>query len=332
MPDHKIKELIRKYLNGTITLEEEQLLDQWYASLGHKEDIYLSEAQSKRLRRKLWKEVQIKAVGAEGNIIKWPTFLRVAAAVTAITAISLYGILWYDESPSAGQQHMAFTNIINGSKDDMLISLPDQSKVTLSPGSRLVYNTNFNEKERKISLSGRASFEITHNPGKPFYVLTNEVITKVLGTSFSVTAFPQEAEVTVAVKTGRVSVFTNYDGAEQSAEEKNIILTSNHQLVYSRSEKKVQRTLVEEPEIIPEVEPRKTIRFEASPVTRVFGTLEEMYGIDIVFDEKALSGCFITTSIGEEEFYQRIDMICKIIGATYSLEDTSIVIHGNGCN
>ena len=55
-------------------------------------------------------------------------------------------------------------------------------------------------------LNGEAFFEVVKNPKKPFLVFTKDIVTKVLGTSFTVKAFDGDKEVKVMVKTGKVNV------------------------------------------------------------------------------------------------------------------------------
>jgi hypothetical protein len=204
--------------------------------------------------------------------------------------------------------------------------------VTLSPGSSLRYTDTFNNRDRRVQLSGQAFFEIFHNQQKPFYVFANEVVTKVLGTSFSVEAYPDGKDITVSVKSGKVSVYTRGDTDSALAESEKVILTPNQKAVYSRSENKVSRMLVRNPDIVIPQEEAKKIRFEGASASEIFVALEKMYGVEITFDEGKFSNCFLTTSVKGNDLYERIDVICDIIGATYAVEGTTIVISGAGCN
>lgn len=92
----------------------------------------------------------------------------------------------------------------NGSDKNELVFLPDGSKVTLVKGSRISYSRLMNGKKRKVCLSGEAFFDIAKNPEKPFYIYTQNMVIKVLGTSFRVRA--SAGKESVIVKTGKVSV------------------------------------------------------------------------------------------------------------------------------
>lgn len=85
------------------------------------------------------------------------------------------------------------------------ISLPDGSKVWLNAASSLKYPTSFHGK-RVVELTGQAYFEIAKNASQPFVVKVNEMEVQVLGTSFDIMAYPDEAVVNTTLLTGAVIV------------------------------------------------------------------------------------------------------------------------------
>jgi len=190
-------------------------------------------------------------------------------------------------------------------------------------------------------LSGEAFFEVTKNPNRPFVVYANELITKVIGTSFTIKAFPKDKEVTVNVKTGQVSVSvakqaTNPQTVSQR-ELEGIVLFPNQKAVLSRQDVRLVKSLVENPALIAiETPAHKPIRgsfeFDASPASSVFKAIELAYGVDIVFDETLFSTCEFTGNINDESLYEKLDIICKSIEAKYQILDAQIIISGKGCD
>ena len=88
---------------------------------------------------------------------------------------------------------------VGGNEQTQQIMLPDSSQVWLSSGSRIEYPKQFVKKERKVSVEGKAYFEITRDTDRPFYVTTETFTVKVLGTSFEVNAtkYSQTSDVTL---------------------------------------------------------------------------------------------------------------------------------------
>ena len=88
----------------------------------------------------------------------------------------------------------------------LTVKLPDGTVIKLNAGSKLIYPQEFTGNERNVSLYGEAFFEVVKNPDKPFVISTEGLKTKVLGTSFNVRSYPEEAEIKVAVLTGKVEI------------------------------------------------------------------------------------------------------------------------------
>jgi hypothetical protein len=203
--------------------------------------------------------------------------------------------------------------------------------VTLEPGGDLRYNEKFLTC-REVFLSGDAFFEVIKDPANPFYVYTNEITTKVLGTSFRVKAKQGEKEIVVAVKTGTVSVFAKSidDVLNNSVQE--ITLTPNQQVIYKRKEHVAVKKVVDEPQVIPG-RPILKDNYVNEPVIAILKMLGESYGVEIRFDEASLSECTLTSDIIESEgLYEQLEIICNALGGTYNIEnDASISIEANGC-
>jgi hypothetical protein len=114
---------------------------------------------------------------------------------------------------------------------------------------------------------------------RPFLVYSNEVVTKVLGTSFRIKAFDNESNVTVSVRTGRVSVYAK--SKDQTMNEE-VVIAPNQQIVFNREEQKLKKEIVPEPVPIAEVQPTSVrTKFEGAPVMQIFDAMQEMYGLKI---------------------------------------------------
>ena len=76
----------------------------------------------------------------------------------------------------------------------------------------------------------------------------------------------------------------------------------------------------------------KLMRFDEGSVAEIFDAIEKVYVVKIVFDRERFASCALTTSISDGGLYNRLDIICKAIGAEYTLNDHQIEIKGTGCN
>jgi transmembrane sensor len=223
-----------------------------------------------------------------------------------------------------------------GAFSDQVISLPDSSTFRLTQGSKLYYATDLGAAargRREVYLDGEAFFDIRKNPARPFYVYTGQVITKVLGTSFLVRSLSSDQTTNVIVKTGKVSVIRVddfYAHSSTGTEPGGIILTPNQEVVYDREKHQLNKTLTEKPEKLSAI-PDTAFVFNGTPVSRAFILLQELYGIPIVYDEEVISSCSLTATLSNDSFYDKLNMICKAIGATYEVIDGNIVVTAPGC-
>ena len=88
--------------------------------------------------------------------------------------------------------------------------LPDQSVVWLNSGSKLTYPSVFEEKERKVLLSGEGYFEVEADPEHPFCVSTSEGLRVVAyGTKFNVNAYADEPFIEAVLEKGKIDVIRN---------------------------------------------------------------------------------------------------------------------------
>ena len=225
---------------------------------------------------------------------------------------------------------------INNTNQELTILLNDNSVATLMKGSTLTYPSAFTDSERQVILNGEAFFDVAKNPEKPFLVFTNETVTKVLGTSFRVKAFEKDNTVMVAVKTGNVFVYqkNEYEMISGKNDLKNsgVALSPNQQVVFIKNQNRLEKSLIINPQTLSESAIQQELIFDDKPVAEVLHTLENIYGITILFDPETLNNCIINAQFDEENLKEKMNAICQAIGASYEMVDGQIVINSKGCS
>lgn len=91
------------------------------------------------------------------------------------------------------------------------ITLSDGTKLWLNSGSRAIYPVVFNKKYREIFIEGEAYLEVAHNVSQPFFVKTEKVKVKVLGTIFNISAYSNESQSSVVLVEGSVQAWVGKD-------------------------------------------------------------------------------------------------------------------------
>lgn len=87
-----------------------------------------------------------------------------------------------------------------------MMVLSDGSKAWLNAGSSLEYPVVFTGSERAVKITGEVYFEIASQPAAPFKVQVNNMEVQVLGTSFNVNAYDDEAAISTTLVSGAVRI------------------------------------------------------------------------------------------------------------------------------
>ncbi|MDR7210346.1 FecR family protein [Flavobacterium piscis] len=224
----------------------------------------------------------------------------------------------------------------NNSNKSQIITLSDGSSVLLQPNSKLSYPKIFTGNERKVYLSGEGFFEISKNPKKPFLVYANEIITKVVGTSFRVRAYSDEPNVEVLVRTGKVRVISNELAISPTKEE--VVLLPNQALRFFRRDLSFNKitNITEDKTLVGSIGNIEQLSFEFTdiPVEQILKTIEQAYLVNIDFPEGKLKDCHLTTSLSDQPLTEKLKIICKSIGndTNFEMNGNQIVILSQGCN
>jgi len=327
MSPQEIDKILQRYLNYESTPEEKELVERWFDAIGEEKKA-LDPATRQAIQKRLWSSLPIEKPKRQG----YRQYVRVAASIVLL-AVTTFFIYRYFTPGIPHKQTLAdaATPVVVASGDiEKRVELSDGSVVTLMPQSEIRFPSVFGH-QREVYLSGEALFEVARNVKHPFLVYANEVTTRVLGTSFLIKAYAREQDITVTVKTGKVSVYTE-QAVNQTDRRQEIILTPNQQIVYHRNENQAVKMLVNNPQVITPQSSQKT-SYTNVAVPEIFRALEDRYGIPIQFDPQVLSGCTITyADLNEEGLYEQIEIICNALGARYKKSESSIVIEAEGCN
>ncbi len=213
------------------------------------------------------------------------------------------------------------------------IALSDGSRVVLYPRSQLSYSDPFKGDKREVFLSGKGYFEVEKDDAKPFIVFANDLVTKVVGTSFTIDAFAGNKNPSVKVNSGRVKVYTlaQFQESDRGQPEETVLLTANQQTTYDLTKKNFATGTIPKPTKATTPQNRPDFNFQNVAVTDVFKTLEESYGVTIEYAPQTLKNCSITAPLDDEPLFRKLDIVCQTIGARYEVFGTRIVVTGPGC-
>lgn len=268
--------------------------------------------------------------------IAWFSRSRLSLSVAASVILLLGFALWFGSgvltTPSLQKPLTGSTSEIrtsNDGTDSKLIRLPDGSTIALSPQSSVTYDMEGRD-SRIVHLQGEAVFTVTPNVENPFFVFSNGLTTKVLGTRFKVSAHPNGEEVKVEVSSGRVRVYSHETGTEDP-ESGGLTLTPNQQAVYRKKDLQLTRMIVEKPKVLVTEEQLQTYTYTDTPISKIFEGLEDIYGIKVVYDQEKFKNCRLNMALSDESLFEKLELIGKVVEARYNIIDGQVIFIGEGC-
>ena len=200
-----------------------------------------------------------------------------------------------------------------GSRSEIILS--DGSRVFLNAGSRLFYPPKFRGDKREVYLSGEAYFEVQENKLKPFILNTGEIEIEVLGTSFNVTAYPEDNSVQTALAEGSVKIKPVNGGLFK----KEYQLQPGQLAVY---DKKSEKTNISEVNIENYTLWTKGLfSFTETELNRIVKKLERYYNIKMHF-EQPLDGMIQVT--GKLDISQERDEVLEYLNKLTGLQFTQL--------
>lgn len=276
--------LLLRYIRKQVTATERQYVEEWLkADSSHETEllklahIYFAQEKQRRIRErdvyKAFDKVQRLLFRRSRQL----HISRLAAAAACITGLILLSSALFLLSKL--NLHETLTQKVSmTSKGGVPIPffLPDSTVVYLSNGSTLAYPSTFDGKERKVRLRGEAYFQVKHNEQQPFIVSVydDKINIKVLGTTFNVQAYQEDAQVATTLLSGRVNLIVNRpDGWKEEQS-----LYPSEKAVYHLSSGRMQVNRVNTSDDIAWIEGK--LVFNDLPLRQVLEKLTRFYHVE----------------------------------------------------
>lgn len=235
-------------------------------------------------------------------------FTQIAAAILLLIICS--GTAYYmGVQKYAGDirtSEVVMNHFIMGKDSKGSIILPDGTVAWLHSESKLSYPQIFSEKERRVQLEGEGYFVVSRKEKRPFYVETNEMEVKVLGTRFDVKNYTKQNIVETTLLSGKVEVFF-------PALDKKILLVPNQKIQFNQESESYKVNEVNALDYILWINDK--ITFTDESLARILFKMERWYNIEI--------GCAKGVEINQrlsltirrelkEEIFKALEMIAPI--------------------
>lgn len=310
------EEIINNVLSGLATKDEAALVAKWFATdEGQK---YVSErldADFVGIEKGFENISPLYTIPSENiwNKIHRRTFykkrisnpfLKIAAIV--IPLFILLSVVLYRMNDLSPSGNIEYTEIYIPKGEMGQITFDDGTSVYLNSDTRLTYPKQFSSEERRVKLDGEAYFTVEKDANRPFIVEANQVFVEVLGTSFNVKSYSDDAKIDVALDEGKINFIS-------STQEK-FELYPQDMIEYDKTTESVVLSNGEDAALASKWR-NETITFNNTPLSEVIKTLARMYNVVFeVQDQKALEFSYTLTSqkVDLEEILSDMEKISPV--------------------
>lgn len=240
------------------------------------------DAMADGMREAVWADVRsrIRRRGIRMRIVRYAAAAAVMAGV--VCGSWFMGGRRTESRLVAAAQPVSVSTPL-GVKSDVV--LPDGSRVRLNGGTRIVYPALFGDARR------------------PFVVVTGQVVSTVLGTTFNVHAYSEDENYQITLATGSLLV----DGGPES---RSVRLRPGEQGFFERTSGLLSLRRVNVEQVLSWQEDR--LYFRAEPLASIARSLERQFNVDITIpDERLRRICFTGEFVDGENIHE----IMRIISA-----------------
>lgn len=207
-----------------------------------------------------------------------------------------------------------------------MIELADGTRVWLNAGSKMAFPVRFSGSKREVYLEGEAFFDVSPDKTLPFFVMTKDIVIRVLGTRFNVSDYEIDQEVTTVLLEGSVSLKEN---REVNLFGKEVILSRNQRASFN----KLDLTTKVTDDVNADLAVAWTegwFPFNKEPLGNVLKKVERYYNVRVEY-----VGLFPTDDLisGKLDLKDSLDGVMRVLGdvakLTYRIDQNKIYVRIN---
>lgn len=285
---------------------------------------------------------QTEGVDQKTSIISIPkrySWIKIAAAILIVAGISFfYKNMNPKETILLDKEFVSHFNAKDGERKK--ITLPDGSVVLLNSRSTLILHEDFNQQNREVELVGEAFFDVTNNKEKPFVVHTSDFDINVLGTSFNVKAYPEDATSEAVLIKGLIVMETkaNEGSSITMKPSQKITLYKAKAFVHVSGQKVIkntpqiqeiainQYTQNEDNSIVEMAWTQNRLEMADQSFGELKNVLERWYNVQIQLNDKEVEDYRFTATFGNESIKEVLNALQKAEHFKYEIKENRILI------
>lgn len=134
-------------------------------------------------------------------------------SIAAVAAAAVIGVFFTVTLVNIGREHneeavaaASWTRLTVPEGEHVDMTLSDGTRLYVNSGSEVEIPSVFDPEKRKIRMTGEVYLEVAKDAERPFFVETEDFDVRVYGTSFNVSAYPEDGVSSVVLVEGSVAV------------------------------------------------------------------------------------------------------------------------------
>jgi transmembrane sensor len=305
--------LIRDWLNQSDGNAEitDNLIRQWH-------DLANSETAGDPSLQPIFEKIQYRILLEEKKKQNKKLFLRIyryAAAILLLPVLMISIWLYYSgrydqHAVNVTEQTQGWVEINAPEGARVQFLLPDSTTGWLNSGAKLRYPAVFTG-DRKVDLTGEAYFDVKHLGHSEFMVSVADMDVKVLGTTFNVSAYPDDNFTDVVLKEGRVEI-TGKRGKF------NYTLMPDEKITFNRDSLSLSVTTVNADRYSAWKDGYLII--ENEPLKDVVGRIERWYNCEIEIATKDLGNYKFKATFKDEPIEEVLRLFARTTPMDYKIQ------------
>ncbi|MGQ1785442.1 MULTISPECIES: FecR family protein [unclassified Saccharicrinis] len=198
------------------------------------------------------------------------------------------------------------------------LTLPDGTQVWLNSVSQLSYPVQFSGNQRKVILQGEAYFQVAHNAKMPFIVATNKGMeVEVLGTSFNMMTYDDEANMETTLVEGSVQV--------NLSNNKSVPIKPGQQASFNKSSMEVDVKEVDTHLYTAWVDGR--FIFEKEDLESVLRKLSRWYDVDVFYQNVSVKHIRFSADVRRyDDVNSLLDLFEQVSSVDFEINDRTILV------
>ncbi|MDR0332852.1 MAG: FecR family protein [Dysgonamonadaceae bacterium] len=327
-----IENVFAQYFSGELSFEDSKILQDWITTSPENKkqflamkDIWCSTTtDSDEQRFDKMKAYQRFLLHKEKKIIqplqrKKNQWLRVWQAAAAVALLFIVSYAVFKQGGEQNTVQFADIRVETPANSRAKTSLPDGTIVWLNANSTLIYSQAFGIEDRLVHLTGEGYFEVQRNENLPFNVQTDGLQVNVLGTTFNVRNYIDDAEAVISLLEGKILVENHI------IQGKDIEMNPGGKLLFDKKSGEIYLTKANENAAVAWI--NGYLFFDNELLSDIARELERAYNVKITVQPNVANLRFFAKfSLSTHNINDILSMLASTGQIKYNIEGNDIII------